>query len=150
MSDLEERAYQQATAVLGVQRSALKRYGEIVSAQGRAATANDIDQVAELAENVDLLIAEMAAAGRSVEPLQRRLRAGTFAGPRTDALRQLMTSVADLAEITQSSVRGLVRELAVRRNDVGRQLAALDAAAVAGSRYAAAAPPAPFVFDRLG
>lgn len=149
MNDLEERTYQEACAVLGFQQSTLQRYGQIVVAQGHAVACEDLDRVSELAESVDVLIAEMAASGRRVEPLQRRLRSRALSGPRADALRRLMTDVADSAAATEAAVRRLVTELARRRNDLGRRLAALDAAAAAGTSYTTTAPPR-LGLDRVG
>ena len=151
MRDLEERAYLEACAALAAQQSALRRYADIVAEQSQAVAASDMDRVAELAGRVDLLIAELAEGGRRLEPMQQRLRMRARAGPRAEALRRLMASVADAAAATESAVRRLVQELVWHRDAVGRELAALDAAAAADAHYAVAAAATPrFNLDRLG
>lgn len=151
MRDLEERAYLEACAAFVSQQSALRRYSEIVAAQNEAVAADDMDRVAELAERVDLLIAELAESGRRLEPMQQRLRSTGLAGPRTTAVRRLAGAVAAAAAGTEAAVRRLTQELTRHRDAVGRELAALDASAAAGARYAvASAAPRPFSLDRLG
>jgi len=147
--DLDERAYREGCAILDIQTSALRRYGEIVAAQGAALGADDMDRVADLAEHVDRLIAELSASGRRMAPLHDRLREGRLAGPRAEALRARTDAIGDLAGAAERAVRGLVSELVRRRNDVRRQLATLDAAAVAGTSYAVAAASPRGAFDRL-
>jgi hypothetical protein len=149
--DLEERAYLEACAALSSQQSTLRRYADVVTLQNQAAAADDMDRVAQLAERVDLLIADLAESGRRLEPTQQRLRSKALAGPRADALRRFMRAVADAAAATEAGVRGLVQDLVRHRDAVGRELAALDATAAAHAHYAVAAeaPPPPRL-NRLG
>jgi hypothetical protein len=149
--DLEERAYREACAAFASQQSALRRYADIVAMQNQAAAANDMDRVAELAGRVDLIIAELAESGHRLEPTRERLRSKALTGPRADAARRLMRAVANAAAATEADVRGLTQELVRHRDAVGRDLAALDAAAAMNAQYAVAVGAAPrFSLDLVG
>jgi len=149
VSDLDRPTYQEACALLESQQSALLRYGQIVAAQSDAAAAGDIDRVAGLAVQVDGVIAELAASGRRVAPVQRRLQSTEVAGPHAEAVRTRMRVVADLAAATESAAHTLVTALTRRRDGVKQQLEMLDASAAAASRYTASTPGPRSAFVRV-
>lgn len=120
--DLELRLYEIAVEALGTQRDAYRRYLAIVDAQRAALRANNLSLVSSLAERLDGTVAEIQDCGKLMAPVHQALGTSSVDGPRTQALKDLMTATAAEAVLAQSSVRELTKRLVGQRDDVSRQL----------------------------
>lgn len=122
MPDLELRLYEIAVEALATQRDAYRRYLEIVDAQRAALRANNLSLVTSLAERLDAIVTEIRNCGKLMAPMHRAFGPGSVDGPRTQAVKDLMTATAAEAVLAQSSVRELTKRLVGQRDDVSREL----------------------------
>ena len=147
MNDFGVQEFGEAFAALSSQRSALGRYGAIVSEQVSAVAADDMDRVAVLAEDLDQVIAELEVGGRRLLRFQQRVQRGEVGGARATALRREMLALAESATAIEQIARGLIRQLSSRRNVVGAELARMEFQRRAAARYDPPAGEAPALVD---
>lgn len=133
MRDLEPEAYTAATEALSNQRAAYGRYLEIVDAQRAALGSNNLRVVMALAARLDGIIAEIQVAAKRLAPALKAIERRSVDGPRTRALRDLMTATAAEAALAQLGVRDLTKQIAADRDLVANELDGL-ASSGTGSR----------------
>lgn len=148
--DLELRLYEIAVEALATQRDAYRRYLEIVDAQRAALRANNLSLVTSLAERLDRIVAEIQDCGKLMAPVHRALGPGSVDGPRTQALKDLMTATAAEAGLAQSSVRELTKRLVGQRDDVSRELNLEHGTSPGGGTGRGARSTGPALLDTLG
>ena len=120
--DLEPEAYTAATDALSDQRAAYGRYLEIVDAQRAALGSNNLRVVAALAARLDGIIAEIQVAAKRLAPALEAIERRSVDGPRTHALRDLMTATAAEAALAQLSIRDLTKQIAAGRDQAAKEL----------------------------
>ena len=133
MHDLEPDAYTAATEALSDQRAAYRRYLEIVDAQRAALGSDNLRVVTALAARLDGIIAEIQVAVKRLAPALEAIERRSVDGPRTQALRDLMTATAAEAALAQLSIRDLTKQIAAGRDQVAKELDGL-ALSAPGSR----------------
>lgn len=148
--DLELRLYEIAVEALATQRDAYRRYLEIVDAQRAALRGNNLSLVTSLAERLDRIVAEIQNCGKLMAPVHRALGPGSVDGPRTQALKDLMTATAAEAGLAQSSVRELTKRLVGQRDDVSRELNLEHGTSPGGGTGRRGRSTGPALIDTLG
>ncbi len=138
MRDLEPESYRVATEVLSDQRAAYGRYLEIVDAQRAALGSDNLRVVTALAARLDGVIAEIQVGAKRLAPVLEAIERRSVDGPRTQALRDLMTATAADAAMTQAAVRDLTQRLVAGRDQAAKQL---DAPSPAGPHRRPGSPP---------
>lgn len=122
MHDLQPDAYTAATEALSDQRAAYGRYLEIVDAQRAALGSDNLRVVTALAARLDGIIAEIQVAAKRLAPALEAIERRSVDGPRTQALRDLMTATAAEAALAQLSIRDLTKQIAAGRDQVAKEL----------------------------
>lgn len=122
MYDLEPDAYTAATETLSDQRAAYRRYLEIVDAQRAALGSDNLRVVTALAARLDGIIAEIQVAAKRLVPVLEAVERRSVDGPRSQALRDLMTATAADAALAQLSIRDLTKQIAAGRDLVAKEL----------------------------
>ncbi len=135
MRDLEPEAYTAATEALSDQRAAYGRYLEIVDAQRAAVGSNNLRVVMALTARLDGITAEIQVAAKRMAPVLKAIERRSVDGPRTQALRDLLTAAAAEAALAQLSIRDLTKQIAAARDQVAKELDGL-ASSGPGSRAA--------------
>lgn len=133
MHDLEPDAYTAATGALSDQRGAYGRYLEIVDAQRAALGSDNLRVVTALAARLDGIIAEIQVGAKRMAPALEAIERRSVDGPRTQALRDLMTATAAEAALAQLSIRDLTKQIAAGQDSVAKELHGL-ASTEPGSR----------------
>lgn len=122
MHDLEPDAYTAATEALSDQRAAYRRYIEIVDAQRAALGSDNLRVVTALAARLDGIIAEIQVAAKRLAPVLESIERRSVDGPRSQALRDLMTATAADAALAQLSIRDLTKQIAAGQHLVAKEL----------------------------
>lgn len=122
MHDLEPDAYTAATEALSDQRAAYGRYLEIVDAQRAALGSDNLRVVTALATRLDGIIAEIQVAAKRLAPALEAIERRSVDGPRTQALRDLMTATAAEAALAQLAIRDLTKQIAAGQDQVAKEL----------------------------
>ncbi len=126
MNDLDEVALQEATWALGERRRIFARYTTILDAQRAALKSDNIPLMANLAQQVDAIIADLYANWQRIAPYEKVIAEGSSDGPNTQTVRDLMTAVAAEAALAEATVRDLTKQLLRKRRAVRDELELLD------------------------
>ena len=122
MHDLEPDAYTAATEALSDQRAAYRRYLEIVDAQRAALGSDNLRVVTALAARLDGIIAGIQVGAKRLAPVLKAIEHRSVDGPRTQALRDLMTATAAEAALAQLAIRDLTKQIAAGQDQVAKEL----------------------------